>query len=447
MWHSLVKTDDDLETKKTAQDFMQQTVATLKDSPNSAVISEWSGGLLQRMDKTTFSQNHELKALWGVFYTKELKKNKQITLPEGIKLDDINWLVDKVQQSRQYVLYQRQQALYIATKEHFDSLQRCSLILQFSSRMQTAQLQPSNHLFALPVGTQEITIPNALSQKGFTLSTDKQNWQIQASPRPKWASNAGQDQWGYFAEFTIDKVVQRLRWIPAGHFLMGSPETEAERFPFEKQHAVILTEGYWLADTTCTQALWQAVMGENPSHFKGDINNPVERVSWDDIQIFINKINQKIPDLKLSLPTEAQWEYACRAGTTTPFNLGKNITPEQVNYNGNYPYANGKKGKYRKKTVPVKSMQSPNQWGLHEMHGNVWEWCQDWMGAYPDSEVKNPTGARDGSVRVLRGGSWINFGRFVRSASRGAYQPDDRGISTGFRLSGQSSKKLAGRER
>ena len=105
------------------------------------------------------------------------------------------------------------------------------------------------------------------------------------------------------------------------------------------------------------------------------------------------------------LPTEAEWEYACRAGTNTPFSFGDNITPEQVNYDGNYPYADGKKGLYREKTVPVKSLPA-NAWGLYEMHGNVWEWCQDWYGDYPAEPVTNPEGSQAGVERVVRGGSW-----------------------------------------
>ena len=143
-----------------------------------------------------------------------------------------------------------------------------------------------------------------------------------------------------------------MRFIQPGEFLMGSPESEKDRSTngddTETQHRVVLTEGYWLADTACTQELWGAVMGENPSNFKGDLQNPVEQVSWDDItQKFLPRLNKLVPGLNLTLPTEAQWEYACRAGTTTVFSFGDRITPEQVNYDGNYPYADGKKGEYQ----------------------------------------------------------------------------------------------------
>jgi formylglycine-generating enzyme required for sulfatase activity len=252
---------------------------------------------------------------------------------------------------------------------------------------------------------------------------------------PEWGADLGYDVYGLYADLEIKGVTQRFRWIAPGAFLMGSPKSEPERYDDETQHPVTLTQGYWLADTACTQALWEAVMGENPAAFQDDVNNPVEQVSWNDVQEFIIRLNNLVPELEACLPTEAQWEYACRAGTTTPFSFGKNITPEQVNYNGEYPYADGKKGLFRKKTVPVKSLP-PNPWGLFEMHGNVWEWCNDWfVSDYPTESVVDPDGPPSGAYRVLRGGSWNSLGRYVRSADRHWYGPDGLYDSIGFRLS------------
>jgi sulfatase modifying factor 1 len=200
-----------------------------------------------------------------------------------------------------------------------------------------------------------------------------------------WASEWGEDEFGLWMALTFQGVRQVFRWILPGTFLRGSPESEPGRYDDETQHPVTLTQGYWLADTACTQALWQAIMGENPAYFKDDANNPVESVSWDGVQQFIDKLNGLIPNLNVRLPTEAQWEYACRAGTTMPFSFGKDITPEQVNYNDKYPYAGGKKGFFRKKTVPVKSLPA-NPWGLYEMHGNVLEWCHDCYGTIRQSQ-------------------------------------------------------------
>lgn len=171
---------------------------------------------------------------------------------------------------------------------------------------------------------------------------------------PAWAVAYGQDNEGFWADLEIKSISQRMRWIPSGWFLMGSPNSEKKRLSSETQHEVTLTQGYWLADTACTQALWQVLMGDNPSKFTTNNQNPVEQVSWDDIQKFLTRLNQLVPQLTAQLPTEAQWEYACRAGTSSAFSFGDNISPEQVNYDGNYPYADGKKGKYREQTIGAK---------------------------------------------------------------------------------------------
>ncbi len=251
-------------------------------------------------------------------------------------------------------------------------------------------------------------------------------------PAP-WASDWGEDiHHGLWMSFQYRGVRQQLRWIPPGTFMMGSPEGEAERSSSETQHQVTLSQGFWLADTTCTQALWQAVMGENPSHFRG-AERPVEQVSWEDAQRFLERLNVVLSDGAFRLPTEAEWEYACRAGTTTPFWFGLQITPEQVNYNGKYPYAGGPTGLYRAETVPVQALPC-NRWGLYQMHGNVWEWCQDWYGDYTSDAVIDPVGPDTGGPRVLRGGSGFDFGRLVRSAQRHAHPPGYRSHDLGFRL-------------
>jgi formylglycine-generating enzyme required for sulfatase activity len=249
----------------------------------------------------------------------------------------------------------------------------------------------------------------------------------------EWAREWGQDEFGLWMALLFRDVRQVLRWIPPGSFRMGSPGDEPERDEDETQHRATLTQGYWLADSACTQALWQTVMGNNPANFQDDINNPVERVSWNDVQQFLQRLNGLVPGLTARLPIEAEWEYACRAGTKTPFSFGDNITPEQVNYDGDYPYAGADKGLNRGKTVSVKSLP-PNPWGLYEMHGNVWEWCQDWYSDYPAEPVTDPVGPETGVGRVLRGGSWFDRGWFVRSAARSRYEPDYRNSGIGFRF-------------
>jgi formylglycine-generating enzyme required for sulfatase activity len=167
--------------------------------------------------------------------------------------------------------------------------------------------------------------------------------------------------------------------------------------------------------------------GSNPSRFKGDDRLPVETLSWDDCQAFLRRAGEGY-----RLPTEAEWEYACRAGTETPFSFGETISTDQANYNGNYTYGPGSKGVYREETVPVGSFPA-NAWGFHDMHGNVWEWCQDRYGEYPSGSVTDPTGPGSGSHRVLRGGSWLDLPRLCRSANRSRGVPGSQGYNVGFR--------------
>ena len=231
----------------------------------------------------------------------------------------------------------------------------------------------------------------------------------------------------------IAGVPTRFRYCPPGTFTMGSPEDEEGRYADETQHEVTLTRGFWLAETPTTQELWKAVMESNPRGFEGD-NLPVETVSWYDCRDFIERIQEDAPKgLKFSLPTEAQWEYACRAGTTTPFSFGSTLNGDKANCRGNYPYGTNKKGQYLEKTSPVGSYP-PNAWGLYDMHGNVWEWCSDWYGDYPNEAATDPTGTKNGSDRVLRGGGWNYTSRNCRSASRNRYTPGYRYFNLGFRL-------------
>jgi formylglycine-generating enzyme required for sulfatase activity len=257
---------------------------------------------------------------------------------------------------------------------------------------------------------------------------------------PLFARAWGDDAFGLWAEFAIEipegePVVQNLRWIEPGTFWMGAPDDEPQRDHNEgPRHEVTLSQGFWLADTACTQALWHAVMGNNPSHFKGNPQQPVEQVSWHDVQAFLQALQALLPGCQADLPSEAEWEYACRAGTTTPFSFGANINPQQVNYDGNYPYADGKKGEYREKTVPVKSL-SANPWGLYQMHGNVFEWCKDGKQAYDGRAQIDPLAllAEDG-LRAVRGGSWYELAWDTRSAHRYASPPGDADNEQGFRF-------------
>ncbi len=256
---------------------------------------------------------------------------------------------------------------------------------------------------------------------------------------PIWAVAWGDDRFGLWAELEIDGVAQRLRWIEPGEFLMGSPETEFMRFEDESpEHAVRITSGFWLADTTCTQALWMAVVGgTNPSLFSQDRKNPVERVSWDDAQGFLRRLGDRLIGAETALPTEAQWEYACRASTNTAFAFGNTVTSDQVNF-GDFRHSEPENGAYRQRTLPVRTF-APNRWGLFEMHGNVWEWCADGDRKYESSRgvITDPIGLTElgpGAHRAVRGGSWVFDVDHARSANRFFRPRDFRLEDLGFRF-------------
>jgi formylglycine-generating enzyme required for sulfatase activity len=242
-------------------------------------------------------------------------------------------------------------------------------------------------------------------------------WAGAGFPLP-WAAAWGDDECGAWADLAMGAAVQRLRWIEAGEFLMGSPDDEPGRWEDEgPQHRVRISAGFWLADTPCTQGFWRALEGKSPSDFKGDDALPVEQVSWDAVDKALAQLTQQLPSGTTAvLPTEAQWEYAARAGTTTPYNVGNTLKHEQANFNE-------KLGR----TSPVKTYPA-NAWGLFDCHGNVWEWCADEMRSYAETAVQGGVlldpglatglGAPRGARRVRRGGSWYFSARYARSAYR-----------------------------
>ncbi len=234
-------------------------------------------------------------------------------------------------------------------------------------------------------------------------------------------------------------VEMRMSFIPPGSFLMGSPKSEAERGDSETLHLVTLTKGFWLGQTPVTQAQWVAVMGTDPSLIKGD-ELPAVIVSWADGVSFCEAVLGRT-GMAARLPTEAEWEYTARAGTTTPFYWGDELNGSQANCIGVTPYGTKADGPYLKATTAVGryARVSPHPWGLLDVIGNVWEWCGDWYAAYPDGDAVDPVGPESGSLRVYRGGSWFNYPRNCRAAYRYGYSPGNRGPDLGFRLAADLS--------
>jgi formylglycine-generating enzyme required for sulfatase activity len=270
--------------------------------------------------------------------------------------------------------------------------------------------------------TPERRVVARIASRNALLTTHTPFWKQE--PGPKFAKRYGRDQYGPWFEFEVERdgkppVVQRMRWIPPGSFLMGSPETEEGRIGDEAQHHVTLSEGFWVFDTPCAQDLWTTVMGKNLSTHMGH-RRPIECVSWNDAQSFLGALMDRI-GLALSLPTEAQWEFACRAGTTTRYHFGDAIAPADACY-----------GRTTQRGTTNVASFPPNNWGLFDMHGNVREWCSDEM-SLPRFRFDPTSRTREVGERVIRGGGWGSRPWEVRSAYREADHPDVHFDGLGFR--------------
>lgn len=241
-------------------------------------------------------------------------------------------------------------------------------------------------------------------------------------------------------------------WIAPGTFVMGSPSNEVERAGNETQHTVTLTKGFFMNRYVVTQAAYLSLMNTNPGYFNTnngftqDLQRPVEQVSWSDATNFCARLTQQertggriFADWTYRLPTEAEWEFACRAGTTTVFYLGNNLSSSQANFNGHFEYAGGAGTVFNASGVEVGRTTAvggyaPNSAGVYDLAGNVWEWCQDWFGSYGTNSVVDPQGPGTGAARVLRGGAFNAIARDCRSAARNSSNPSLGANTVGFRV-------------
>jgi formylglycine-generating enzyme required for sulfatase activity len=275
----------------------------------------------------------------------------------------------------------------------------------------------------LPVG---VSIPD-LKSKSFSFEVVTVNAKGEEAPRQNKEARV-------FVEDLGNSIVLEMVSIPGGNFQMGSPTTEKGHENDESPQHQVNVPAFFMGRYAVTQAQYEKMMGKNPSEFKG-VKRPVENVSWNDAQAFCKKLSEKT-GRTYRLPSEAEWEYACRAGTTTPFHFGETITSKLANYDGTGIYQFEPKGEYRKQTVDVDSFL-PNAFGLFNMHGNVWEWCED---IYHENYEDAPTNGSawnvggKGNVRLLRGGSSVNSPRYCRSASRLSRDAGLRYNDYGFRV-------------
>jgi formylglycine-generating enzyme required for sulfatase activity len=250
----------------------------------------------------------------------------------------------------------------------------------------------------------------------------------------------------YFREQLGNDIELDAILVPGGSFLMGSPDTEENHLSSESPQHLVTVKSFFLGRYPVTQEQWQIVaetyehvnikdLDPQPSNFKG-AKRPVGRVNWNEAKEYCDRLAKHFKR-PYRLPTEAEWEYACRAGTTTPFYFGSTLSTELANYGGNFAYGNGVKGEYREQTTPVEHFEIANAWGLYDMHGNVWEWCEDhWYKNYDHAPDDGSAWLTEdaGAHRICRGGSWNNNPRYCRSACRFNYNPAHRSSIRGFRL-------------
>lgn len=275
--------------------------------------------------------------------------------------------------------------------------------------------------------------------------------------QPAWASAHGCDEFGLWADLVLHGVCQRMRYIPAGQFVMGASIWDRWRHSDERpRHKVRISRSFWLADTCCTQLLWQSVMGTQPSFFPKDKGQdcqqlPVEQVSWHDVQAFLQQANATLTQTyqtgfanppKLSLPTEAEWEYCCRAGTHSQYWYGVNLDSKQANFDQRVFFMRLLEEDFRDTTLPVAGLPAYG-WGLYQMHGNVYEWCADQQRRYrrktqtdPGLEQAMTPPAMGDAITacMVRGGAWDDDSVYARSARRESRTTDTRDKNLGFRF-------------
>lgn len=369
-----------------------------------AMLLAWIKRMAHRAGTEAWSEETQL--LYALYW-QENKQREACVVPDGVDPTRLpEWIIGSASSTQAIRLMQQGQSLVLVSTEADHSPQGVELARFQWSEGSGLQLYSRQGSVKRPVWPdRRMALPDDLTE--LVIDTPVQRIRLKTITCPPWATGLGRDRYGLFAEVQVQDLAFIMRWIPPGEFMMGSSEDEPGRYDDESpQHRVRFTQGFWLAETACTQALWQRVMGESPSQLKKNPQNPVENIKWTMAKEFITKLNQQ--GLAVCLPSEAEWEYACRAGTTTRYSFGDEIDERQANYNDNN---NGAQA--------VKSY-IPNKWGLYQMHSNVWEWCEDrWHDSYEDAPADGSawmTG--DSKEAVCRGGSWIGSGRHLRSAYR-----------------------------
>jgi len=371
------------------------------------------GGMETQIEEDSESKGTSTRAMLGTyeFMSPEQKEGQEVD--ERSDLYTVGLMGFRMLTGEKVLGFEIPSELVPGISTKWDPWVRQGLAPRVERRFQSALEMQA----ALPEGISESRQKNRVQPEVSSLTEEPTSF-----PHPKFNK-----------AWTIHELGLEMAWIMPGSFTVGSLASVDGRYNDECKHQVVLTKGYWLGRYEVTQGEWETLMGNKPSYFKNAGRRvPVENVSWEEAMEFCRKLTEGersagrlTPNYEYSLPTEAQWEYACRAGTTGPY------------YTGSGKSALSRAGWWKdnsgNKTNPV-GEKSANDWGLYDMHGNVWEWCYDWYGKYPSGWAIDPAGPSSGSIRVLRGGSWRNNARNCRSANRNGNTPSARGIILGFRL-------------
>lgn len=465
-----------------AQRYIQRMPRTLTGGENElprarqASVSGFVGRLVQRVPAGLFSNDELGDALVRMWHHVHGDK-PGAALPPGVTPERLARVVGSPGPPRPYVIRQEGHELVatpgarswpVVRGEPGSPLTR---ITAARGELAVGSSSPWTPVLALSGATARAPLPPGAT---LHLRTDRSARILAPAIKPSWATEVGRDAYGLWATLTIADARQRFRWIPPGRFLMGSPAGEQGRYDWEgPRHQVAITRGFWLGDTPCTQAMWWALRGDNPSRFKSP-QRPVEQLSWDEVDTQLQRLSMAMgrdEDGLFRLPNEAEWEYACRAGTTTSTYageleiIGENNAPlldDIAWYGGNsgvdFDLDNGfdssdwpkKQHEHTRAGTREAAQKAPNHWGLYDMLGNVWEWCAD--GWQPDAysrrrSEEDPVVAADGGdYRVVRGGSWRSDARFVRAAYRSRLHREDRRDFLGFRLARGQELRSAGGE-
>jgi formylglycine-generating enzyme required for sulfatase activity len=462
-----------------ATGFLRRYVAALHKTPDQLTPGT-DAFAARNLDRLQDHARHgpEMEALW-VLSRRELGS----PLPDWVRPDQLAWLDPQERQETRNQIRCRQ-GLHPTDGRLLTTMRSRSEIFHA-----TVHSDSRSVVWPLTWSQLEMLDAGTLAEAHrIALKSDRETVQLVPVTRPSWARRMWQDRFGLAAEFSVGGVPFVLRWIPPGRFLMGAPEDENGRDDDEgPQHEVTISRGFWMGETPVTQAQWRAVveatnakrkakerLDPSPSHFKGPPELPVEQVSWDDCRKFCDRFNQLLREGPgFGLPTEAQWEYACRAGTTTALYTGPLTIPGLNNgpeldpvawYGGNSgqdlevtnPYDSSdwpeKQYNHQKAGTHRVKLKQPNAWGLYDTLGNVWEWCVDAKVPYSVEATVDPcANGGEGAFRVVRGGSWSDQARNCRAAIRFDGPPGNHWGNLGFRLAAgqefQAAEPVLGAER